>query len=112
MLSSSIPQESWERVHIHTLELPRSENGFKYLFIAIDFFSRLYYIIQPVINKKAETIVSVMFREIITTFTTPNTIITDNAKEFKGIAHPKYKLRMDFTAKIKWYFVLNNNITV
>ncbi len=40
VLSYPIPSELWERVHIDTLELPVSENGFKYLFVAVDYFSR------------------------------------------------------------------------
>ncbi len=55
MLSYPIPSELWERLHIDTLELPVSENGFKYLFVAVDYFSR-FWILRPVTDEKAETI--------------------------------------------------------
>lgn len=83
MLSYPIPSEPWERIHIDTLELPMSENGSKYLFVAIDYFSR-FCILQPMTDKKAETVASVIFNEIITTFSTPRTIITDNGSEFNN----------------------------
>ncbi len=83
MLSYQIPSEPWERVHTDTLELPTSENGFKYLFVAIDHFSR-FCIFHPMTNKKAETIASVIFSEIITAFSTPRTTITNNGSEFNN----------------------------
>ncbi len=70
-------------MHIDTLELPVSENGFRYLFVAIDSFSR-FCILQPIMNKKAETIASVIYSHIIADFTTPRTIITDNGTEFNN----------------------------
>ena len=83
MLSYPIPSEPWERIHIDTLELPMSQNGFKHLFVAIDYFSR-FCILHPMIDKKAETVASVIFNEIISTFSTPKTIITDNGSEFNN----------------------------
>ena len=51
MLTYPIPQKPWERVHIDTLELPMSENGFKYLFVETEYFFR-YCILEPMVNKK------------------------------------------------------------
>ncbi len=83
MISYPIPSEPWERVHVDTLELPMSENGFKYLFVATDYFCR-FCILHPMTNKKAETIALVIFSEIITAFSTPRTIITNNGSEFNN----------------------------
>ncbi len=83
MLTYPIPQKPFERVHIDTLELPLSVNGYKYLFVAIDYFSR-FCILQPIENKKAETIASIIYSHIIADFTTPRTIITDNGSEFNN----------------------------
>ena len=83
MLTYPTPNKPWERVHIDTLELPLSENGYKYLFVAIDYFSR-YAILHPIPNKKAETIASAIFSEIITNHTTPKVIVTDNGGEFNN----------------------------
>ncbi len=83
MLNYPIPYGPWKRVHIDTLELPVSENGFKYLFVAIDYFSR-FCILQLIMNKRAETIASIIYSHIIADFTTPRTIITDNGTEFNN----------------------------
>ncbi len=74
MLTYPIPEKPWERVHIDTLELSISENGFKYLFVAKNYFSR-FCILQPIENKRAETIASVIYSHIIADFTTPRSII-------------------------------------
>ncbi len=83
MLNYPIPEKPWDRVHLDTLELPLSENGFKYLLVTIDYFSRLC-ISQPLPNKKAETIASTLFEKEICVFSTPKTIITDNGPEINN----------------------------
>ncbi len=76
-------QNRAELFHIDTLELPMSENESKYLFVAIDYSSR-FCILHPMSNKKVETIASVNFSEIITAFSTPRIIITDNGSELNN----------------------------
>ena len=83
LLSYPIPDRPWGRVHLDTLELPLSESGYKYLLVAIDYLSR-YCILQPIPNKKAETVASAIFEQIICNFTTPHTIISDNGTEFNN----------------------------
>ncbi len=83
MLNYPIPEKSWERIHLDTLELPFSENGFKYLLVIIDYFSR-FCILQPIQNKKAETIATTISEKVICPYTTPKTIITDNGPEFNN----------------------------
>ncbi len=82
MLNYPIPEKPWERIHLHTLVLPLSENSFKRLLVIIDYFSR-FCILQPIRNKKAETIATTLFERVFCPFTTPKTIITDNGPEFK-----------------------------
>ncbi len=36
MLNYPVPKKTWERIHLDTLELPLSENGFKYLLVIIE----------------------------------------------------------------------------
>ena len=60
-----------------------SENGYKYLLVAIDYPSR-YCILKPIPNGKAETIASVILDQITCNFTTPKTIISDNGPEFNN----------------------------
>ena len=81
ILEYPIPSKPWQRIHIDTLELPLSENGYKYLFVAIDYFSR-YCILQPIPNKKAETIATTIINQIICNYSTPHTIITDQGSEY------------------------------
>ncbi len=83
MLNYPVPDGPWNKVHIGTLELPVSENGFKYLFVAIYYFSR-FCILQPIMNKRDETIASIIYFHIIADFTTPRIIITDNGTEFNN----------------------------
>ncbi len=64
MLNYPVPDGPWKRVNIDTLELPVSENEFKYLLVAIDYFSR-FCILQRVMNKRAETIASIIYSHII-----------------------------------------------
>ncbi len=61
-----------------------SEHGFRYLFVATDYFSR-FCILQPMVNKKAETVASMIYSHIIADFTTPRTVITDNGTEFNNV---------------------------
>ena len=60
-----------------------SQNGYKYLLVAIDYLSR-FRILQPMKNKKAETVALVIFDQIICNFITPQTIISDNGPEFNN----------------------------
>ncbi len=81
MLTYPIPHNPWERIQIDTLELPLSENGYKHLFVAINYFSR-YCILKPIVNEKENTIASTIVDEMIVSFTTPHMIVTDNYTEF------------------------------
>ncbi len=49
-------------VHLYTLEIPLSENGFKYLLVIIHYFSR-FCILKPIQNKRAETIATTLFEK-------------------------------------------------
>ncbi len=64
MLNYPIPGKTWEKIHLGTLELPLYENGFKYLLVIIDYFSR-YCILQPIQNKKTETIATTIVEKVI-----------------------------------------------
>ena len=68
MLTYPVPQKPWERGHINTLESPMLQNGFKYLLVAIDYLSR-FCVLQPMKNKKAEIVASVIFDQIICSIT-------------------------------------------
>ncbi len=83
MLNYQIPEKTWERIHLDTLELPLSENGFKYLLVIINYFSR-FCIMHPIQSKKAETIATTIFEKVICLYTAPKTIITDNGPEFNN----------------------------
>ncbi len=87
-----------------------SENGFKYLFVAIDYFSR-FCILQPIENKRAETIASVIYSRIIADFTTPRSIITDNGRKFNNkILEELSKLFQVQKIKVQAYHPQSNGV--
>ncbi len=49
----------------------------------MDYFSR-FCILQPMANKKAETVALVIYSHIIADFTSPKTVITDNGPKFNN----------------------------
>ncbi len=114
MLDYPLPEKPWERIHLDTLEQPLSENEFKYLLVIIDYFSR-YCILQPIQNKKAETVATTIFEKAIYPYTTPKTIIADNGPEFNNailknmcfehkLIHPRVKRHIIlFLVKIRIY---------
>ncbi len=83
MPSCPIPSEPWERIYVDTFELQTSENGFKFRLVASNHFPR-YCSLNPMTDKKIETVDPVILGEIVTTFFTPNTIITHTGCEFNN----------------------------
>ncbi len=84
MLSYPIREKPWDRINFDTLEMPLSENGFKYLLVIIDYFSR-FCNLQPIQNKKAETVATTIFQKKLFFHTQPQkSIITDSDPEFNN----------------------------
>ncbi len=80
------------------------------MFVAIDYFSR-FCTLQPIMNKKAETIVSIIYSHIIADFTTPRTIITDNGTEFNNrILEELCKLFHEKKVNVQAYHPHSNGI--
>ncbi len=109
MLSYPIPEKPWDRIHLDTLELPLSENGFKYLLVIIDYFSR-FCILQAIQNRKAETIATTIFEKVICPYATPKTIITDNGPEFNNAILAEI-CRIFNIKKKKMYTPTNRKVT-
>ncbi len=57
-----LEKKTWERIHLDTLELPLSENGFKYLLVIIDYFSR-FCILQPILTKRQKQSLQLYLKE-------------------------------------------------
>ena len=81
MLSYPVTQQPWDTVAIDLLKLPQTENGNKYLFVAIDHFSR-FSILVPLKNKSANAVAQVFLDHVICPFTTPKNLLSDNGGEF------------------------------
>jgi transposase InsO family protein len=62
--------------------LPRAPGGFRFLFVAIDTFTKLMEA-MPVVNITQEAIVTFP-QSIIYMFSVPKWVLTDNEAQFKG----------------------------
>jgi transposase InsO family protein len=62
--------------------LPRAPGGFKFLFIAIDMFTK-WMEVMPVVNITQDTAVKFL-QSIIYRFDVPKWVLTDNGTQFKG----------------------------
>lgn len=65
------------------LELQKSKRGNKYLLIMTDYFTRWVEAI-PLPNKEAITVAGVIYREIFCRYGAPESILTDQGKEFNN----------------------------
>lgn len=76
-----VPDKPFQLIAIDLLKLPKTNSGMNYLMVASDHFSR-YSILSPIQDKEAVTIVKTLVRDVICKYPTPNTILSDNGREF------------------------------
>lgn len=79
-LSAKEPFAMWG---MDLLELPLSINKNKYLLVMTDYFTRWVEAI-PLPNKEAVTVAGVIYREIFCRYGAPESILTDQGKEFNN----------------------------
>lgn len=80
----------WQMVYIDFVgPLPRSRNGYVYLFVAVDAFSK-FVRIQPMRSATSKGVIQYMKDHIFHTFGVPNTIISDNGKQFTSEVFKKF----------------------
>ena len=78
-----IPHAPWDSLSIDVLKLPLTENGFQYLLVCIDSFSR-YSILVPLKDKSARSVAKAFIDEIICRYASPKVLLSDNGLEFNN----------------------------
>ena len=82
-LAYPIPHAPWDSVSIDVLKLPLTENGFQYLLVSIDSFSR-YSILTPLKDKSARSVAQAFIDEVICRYASPKVLLSDNGLEFNN----------------------------
>ena len=82
-LSYPIPHAPWDSLSVDVLKLPLTENGFKYLLVCIDSFSR-FCILVPLKDKSARSVARALIDEVICRYSSPKVLLSDNGTEFNN----------------------------
>ncbi len=83
-LAYPIPHAPWDSLSVDILKLPLTENGFQYLLVCIDSFSR-YSILVPLKDKSAHSVARAIINEVICRHASPKTLLSDNGSEFNNV---------------------------
>lgn len=101
LLNTSIVSRPWEQIAIDFIgPLPRSKNGFMWLLVVVDCFSKY---VKLFLLRRATTpqIIKLLEAEIFLTYGVPDRLICDNARNFNNKAMEelcrKYKVTIKFT---------------
>ena len=82
-LAYPIPHAPWDSLSVDILKLPLTENGFQYLLVCIDSFSR-FTILVPLKNKSAQSVAQAIISEVICKYASPRVLLSDNGSEFNN----------------------------
>ena len=85
--SSALPYHiasaPWDAISIDLLKLPITENGFQYLFVCVDSFSR-FSVLAPLKDKSAPSVARALIDHVICPFGSPRVLLSDNGTEFNN----------------------------
>ncbi len=81
ILEYPIPIGPFEVVGLNLLQLPRSSQGSGYILVCADHFSRCV-VLAPLRDKSAATVAHALVSHLISPYTTPRVLLTDNGMEF------------------------------
>ena len=81
ILHYPVPAQPWDLLVIDLLTLPLTENGNRYLLVAVDHLKR-FSILVPLENKSALTVARAIINNIVDPFTTYKILLFDNGTEF------------------------------
>ena len=73
----------WDSISIDLLKLPLTQNGFQYLFVCVDSFSR-FTIFVPLKNKTLSSIAKALIDHVICSYGSPLFFLSDNGSEFNN----------------------------
>ncbi len=65
------------------MQLPRNSQGSGYVLVCVDHFSRCV-VFAPLRDKSAETVAHALVSHLLSPYTTPRVLLTDNGTEFKN----------------------------
>ena len=82
-LAYPIPHAPWDSISVDILKLPRTENGYQYLLVCVDSFSR-FTILVPLKDKSAQSVAQAIINEIICKHASPRALLSDNGTEFNN----------------------------
>ena len=82
-LAYPIPHAPWDSVSVDVLKLPITENGYQYLVVFIDSFSR-FSILVPLKHKSAQSVAQAFIDEVICRYASPRVLLSDNGSEFNN----------------------------
>ena len=82
-LAYPIPHVPWDSLSVDILKLPLMENGFHYLLVCIDSFSR-FSILVPLKDKSARSFARALIDEVICQYASPKVLLSNNGTEFNN----------------------------
>ena len=82
-LAYPIPHAPWDSLSVDVLKLPLTENGFQYLLVCIDSFSR-FTILTPLKDKSARSVARAFIDDVICRYASPKVLLSDNGTEFNN----------------------------
>ncbi len=83
ILGYPLPARPFDVIGIDLLQLLRSHQGFSYVLVCIDYFSK-FTVLAPLPNKSATAVAHALFSDLICPYTTPRVLLSDNGTEFKN----------------------------
>ncbi len=82
-LQYSIPFAPWDSVPVDLLKFPLTENGYQYLLVCVDSFTR-FTILVALKDKTATSVGQAIINNIICPYTSSHVILSDNVAEFNN----------------------------
>ncbi len=83
ILEYSPPERLKDVVSIDLLQLPASNQGFKYLLMCVDHLTP-YVVLAPLKDKSAKSVAHALDTHLFCTYTAPRVLLSDNGTEFRN----------------------------